>query len=67
MVRIVSDGVTPMKDEPKVHLLGWFLMAKRHGSGLESIGQNFPQSLPSRNSQFTRLEEEENLKNKCGW
>lgn len=34
IVHIVSDGITPMRDEPEVYLLGWFLMGKRHGLGL---------------------------------
>lgn len=42
-------------------------MRKRHDLRLQNIGQNFPQSLPSRSSQFMRLEEGENfLKNAVG-
>lgn len=29
-----SDGMTPMKDELEVHLLGQFLMGKGHSLGL---------------------------------
>lgn len=34
MILTVSDGITPMKDEPEVRVLGWCLMRKGHGSGL---------------------------------